>query len=297
MHHGHHEKYFQGRPQQLASNEIFFADDTALLAINRTVMQHLLRRVETIAARFGLTLNRDKCVMMARSGSPKIRFVNGTLVPLRASACYLGTPISITLKPEQELTARLSSVWSTTHQLKLFWNARHRSTRWKLLVLNSVLRPKAIYGLEGCIVNKALECRLDAALFCILRKIFRVPHTYVDRRYSNQWLLERATAELYQSSGKTFERWSDTLKKKRFTFLGHVIRAGVGSPLFDCIFADATLRTWVPAVRRAGRPRLTWTETSMTKAWYTRTDIFYQHNEEHRGIIKTWAINRESPFD
>jgi hypothetical protein len=297
VHHTFEDRYFQARPQQLASNEIYFADDTALLAISKHVMQHLLRRTETIARMFGLKINKSKCVMLARCGAPKIRFADNTLVPRRDTALYLGTPISILLKPDKELAARLSTVWATTHQLKLFWNAKDRSTRWKLQVVNAVLRPKAIYGLEGCILNKALLARLDAALYCILRKLFRVPHTHVDRRYTNQWLLDRATQELYPQGDRKFEPWSSTLRTKRLKFLGHIIRAGPGTPTYDAVFADDTLRMWAPAIRRAGRPRLSWVEHTMTEAWYTWTYIFYEHNEPHRLAIKERALMREPPFD
>ena len=123
-----------------------------------------------------------------------------------------------------------------------------------------------------------------------------MPHTVVDRIFFNQWLLSRATAELYPQGGRVFTSWSDTLRVKRLKFLGHVTRAGPGAPIYDAIFADDTLRMWVPAIRRAGLPRQTSAEQAMTEAWHAWTNIFYEHHEAHRLIVKARALAREPPF-
>ena len=94
-----------------------------------------------------------------------------------------------------------------------------------------------------------------------------------------------------------FVPWSQIVKVKRIRLLGHIIREGPDAPTFFAIFDDDTLTTKQPYVRRVGRPRPSWADTTMEDAWYCGSDAYYEGSVEQREIIKAAAEGRLPPFD
>ena len=106
-----------------------------------------------------------------------------------------------------------------------------------------------------------------------------------------------ASQQLYPGEEKIFSPWSHIVKHKRIRLLGHIIREGPDSPTFFATFEDATLSSRQPYIRRVGRPRPAWTDTTMEDSWYKMSDLFYEGNAEQRETIKNTAEARLPPFD
>ena len=135
-----------------------------------------------------------------------------------------------------------------------------------------------------------------------LRKILKVPSTFIDRRYTNQWLLDKANEECTYRGNKKPAPISTMIKNRQDTLLGHIIRAGsrnVHDPLFVVTFSDyATLKQLRTITKRVGRPKLKWVDETMRRAWdkvkFDATPCsasVWQHN-----TIKIFAIRYFPPF-
>merc|ERR1711911_4473 len=81
------------------SFDMEYADDTLLYANTISQMQGLFTTVETVAARYGLSLNHNKTVLLRLFSSTtppttKVKFINGHTVPEASSSIYLGVTVT-----------------------------------------------------------------------------------------------------------------------------------------------------------------------------------------------------------
>ena len=63
---------------------------------------------------------------------------------------------------------------------------------------------------------------------------------------------------------------TETIKRRKMTILGHVIRAGnrdPTDPMYQVTFEDPSLKPKTSAYRRVGRPRRKWHQETMNQAW------------------------------
>ena len=140
-----------------------------------------------------------------------------------------------------------------------------------------------------------------------LRKILGIASTYIDRSHTNEKVFEIANKEKGADQDKTKTKIvpiTETLKTKKCTLLGHVIRAGVRDaldPLHLVTFESEDLEPKTAAYRRSGRPRLKWHNETMQEAW-NRMPREITNNRTYTGTtgqrqkIKTRAVDREYPF-
>ena len=63
-----------------------------------------------------------------------------------------------------------------------------------------------------------------------------------------------------------------TLKYKRRSLLGHIIRTDDNDPLKQVTFSNDDLNPLTPAVRRTGRPRQKWIELTLRDAYESFND-------------------------
>ena len=103
---------------------------------------------------FGLTLNYDKCVNLTSNQlQSSVHFApngpaQGTKVPRKSSATYLGTLLSDSFDNRAEISNRLSDCIATCNRLKIFWSKANTSVKWKIQVFNAIVRSKLLYSLE-----------------------------------------------------------------------------------------------------------------------------------------------------
>ena len=70
--------------------------------------------------------------------------------------------------------------------MKLFWQKANTTIRWKLQVLNAIVKSKLLYGLECIQLTKADISRLNAFQNKALRRILGKPPTFLDRQATNE---------------------------------------------------------------------------------------------------------------
>ena len=81
----------------------------------------------------------------------------------------------------------------------------------------------------------------------------------------------------------TIKRFTETLRQRRLTLLGHIIRADQGDPMRRITFQPTVrLEEFDNGKKRVGNPRHKWIDMTMSDAWETirapRSVITYSGN-------------------
>ena len=78
--------------------DLEYADDTLLMSRTTTQMQAILSALETVAAEYGMSLNKIKTELLvpAESTGHTLRFHDGSKVPTKEILKYLGSMVSWT---------------------------------------------------------------------------------------------------------------------------------------------------------------------------------------------------------
>jgi hypothetical protein len=135
--------------------------------------------------------------------------------------------------------------------LRVVWQSRYASLSRKIALLNSFVLSRLRYGVaSGCLSKPDLR-RLDGFHVNCLRKLLKIPPSYVSR-VSNE--------RVRQMAGQ--QPLSTSVLKSQLSFLGQVLTNTAKKSLKYVAFhnGDVTTPTTAAFVRRVGRPRQNWTE-------------------------------------
>ncbi len=102
----------------------------------------------------------------------------------------------------------------------------------KIIVYSSVSRSKLLYGLECLELTQAEQDKLDAFQIKGLRRILHIPPTHIDRTWTNDKVIEKASIAM----GKPMIKFSETWMSQKFKLLGHLLRASRADPLHQVCF-------------------------------------------------------------
>ena len=205
---------------------VFYADDTILFSTKPRGLNELLKHIEICSENYGLKLNRGKCHTLNMHRRVPIHFSDDTPLHDVHDATYLGNNLNHTVNLSREVSQRIQDTKRTWKKLNLFWNEPSANRKWKLLIYDAVIKSKLLYNLETVHLTRSLRQKLDAFHLRGLRKILKLPTTYVDRRFSNARVYEIATHAQYSDKiDKRVRPISEELDEKRIRLTGHIIRS------------------------------------------------------------------------
>ena len=128
-----------------------------------------------------------------------------------------------------------------------------------------------------------------------LRRILKIPPTFIDRAYTNQNVFET----LKSNFDSEVELFSSTWLKSKLKLFGHILRTNPDDPLRQALFE---YNSSTPRIehRRPGKPRTSWLLQSFQDAFgmlgrNEEYDCNY-NNREHQSFVITNALNRQSIF-
>ena len=158
-----------------------------------------------------------------------IAFLDEQEVNKQDNTKYLGNNVNKMVDLDKEINLKIKETYYTWFELHNVWvkSNTDRDKRWKLVIFDAVIRSKLLYGLETVFLTDARLKRLDAVQYRGLRQILKVPHTYIDRQYSNAKLLEMSNTLIEQFAKYKPNRirpFSEYWRHKCGKLLGHVIR-------------------------------------------------------------------------
>ena len=143
-----------------------------LVSKNTTGMNKLLHAIEEESAYYGLTLNHDKCNVLAMNGRNIIHLRDGSQMRHADEVTYLGGVLTKQVNIASEISSRIASAMATWKSLDIFWKEAQCSLRNKILTYNAVIKSKLLYALETLEIPTSLLSRLEAFQLKGLRKIW-----------------------------------------------------------------------------------------------------------------------------
>jgi len=244
--------------------EILYADDTLIFGNYTRNISIYLKEIEEESAKYNMKLNYDKCVnLTANQKQTTVRFKDGTLVPRRDRATYLGTILSDSFDQNIEINNRIADVIVTANKLKIFWTKAKTTTYWKLTVFDAILRAKLLYGLECIQLTNREQARINAFQVKGLRRILGIPPTHIDRTWTNEKVWQKAEEE----KGRKIQPFVDTWKRAKYRLLGHILRTYITDPMRQVVFEAHTNYPRIIGRKRVGRPRDQWINFTLTEAY------------------------------
>ena len=73
---------------------VYYADDTIVFSTDNRALYELLRLAGSGSSRYGLKLNKDKCVVIQMNNDGQVHFDNGGPLPKKYEATCLGNEIN-----------------------------------------------------------------------------------------------------------------------------------------------------------------------------------------------------------
>ena len=94
------------------------------------------------------------------------------------------TQLSYDGRIASELTRRIGMASRAFADLQKVWNYANVSKDKKSRIYHACIVPMLMYGLQACWLNQAELKRLDAFHYKCMRRILKIPHSYI-RRVTN----------------------------------------------------------------------------------------------------------------
>ena len=188
----HHRSLRHGKLDHIPLMEILYADDMLLITKNTRAMNRLLHAVEDDSQYYGLNPNKSKCAVISTTGRHAVKFKDGTPVPHEDQFTYLAGTITRHVDIRAEIENRISTTMNTWKSMHTFKKNTNCSVRWKLVVYNSMIRFKLLYGMDTVELTNSLLSRLESFQLRGLRKILGMNSTFIDRRNTNAEVCRRA---------------------------------------------------------------------------------------------------------
>ena len=133
-----------------------------LLESDQAILQFMLDSIVQMGRAYGLELKWDNTETM------KVRHAGVIMNPVglpreqKESAVYLGGLLCADGSPSAEVFRRLGASWAAFLALERVWEHANISRHRKREILQALMIPKLMYGLEGLWLRKADRARLDS---------------------------------------------------------------------------------------------------------------------------------------
>jgi len=312
MHDVHEElegKLNNGRFDFIDFMEILYADDTLLIGDNAKILNLLIAAIEKHSERYGMKLNKNKCVHISMNCKAKIKFSDGKEMKSADEATYLGSNMSKKHITRREIEARISSALNTAKKLNIFFKKTKCSEAWKLQVYNAVIISRLLYGIESLELTDSLKTRLDAFQIRGLRHILGIEHSFWSR-VTNKEIIEKANV-IAETRENITEGWeqiirnkgekdrkikliSEIMEERKTKLLGHIMRRDEKDPLKQVCFDDEGYQH-IYETRRVGRPRIHWVRETMKNTFSKlyNDEIYIEDDEEIIFRLLCAAENKE----
>jgi len=173
---------------------------------------------------------------------------------------FLGNEINNEANIQHKILNKMQEVRKAWYKLLPYWKATHANVKWQLIIFDAVIRSTLLYGLETIHLMGAMLKKTDAFQMRCLRRILKIPSTFIDRQNSNKVVLQRCTAILYANQGdqREFELFSQSCLHRKSKLLGHVLRAGPEDPMRQISFQPNNAIRVPYGRKQVGRPKQNW---------------------------------------
>ena len=217
-------------------SDLDFADDVVLLEEAKLRLQLLLDAIDQKSEKMGLVVNVSKIKSMATSDSPLILKCKDKTIEQVKEFKYLESWIEYGGEIAIKIKRKIGQVTSAFSKLKLVWRSSKYSICLTFRLLNSNVMSILLYAGKCWKLKTQLEKRVLAFENMCLRRILNI-----------SWQEKVTNIEVRRRTGHPLV--TDVLKRKRWTYLGHVLHMPEGWPL------NTAYECCPEGRRKRGRPR------------------------------------------
>ena len=230
-------------------NDLRFADDIDMMEEDEESLREVTRRLDETSKRFGMEISTEKSKVMIAGKREYTEnqvvkvMVDGVELEQVRSFTYLGSRIEDNGKSKMEMRVRIGRATCALAKLDVIWRAKNIRMENKLLLLRSVVAATLLYACESWTMNKKDEQRLRAFEMKTYRRLLGI--TWREKK-TNEWVL----AEMNRLSGRNLESFVEMVRKRKFKFFGHMMRADG--------LERAVIEGGMEGRRERGRPQGSW---------------------------------------
>ena len=230
--------------------DILFADDTLLIGRRGKHVEEYMAAVEKRGLDYGLQVHWGKVHFVPVNTTDSIRAPSGDLIAPQESMLYLGATIHADGKFGCEVSRKLGAAGAEFKSLQTVWNNSSLPMSRKLFIFEALISNKLRYGVASAWLAKADLRRIDGFQANCLRKMLRIPVSFVSRITN-----ERVRTIAQQPP------LSQSIKASQLALYDQVLNNPEKHYLRSVAFhRDSLLPKTAAFVRRVGRPRDNWTE-------------------------------------
>ena len=147
-------------------NNLRYADDTSLLALEEQKLQNLLTTVNDKGKLYGMEINVKKTKSMVASKkqeTPKVSInLDGTAIEQVEKMVYLGSITTEDGKSEVEIKRRIEIARNAFNNMKSVLSSRNISLNTRMRLTKCYVWSTLLYGAETWTITKTLTKRIDA---------------------------------------------------------------------------------------------------------------------------------------
>ena len=262
--------------------DLDFADDIALLSSTHEHMQQKTTKLYNTAKQIGLIINKKKTkVMKINNKNQTAITIDNEEVESVERFSYLGACVSRTGGSDEDIKLRIGKARAVFKKLGKVWRASQFSSRTKIKMFNSLVKPVLLYGSETWKMNEGDNRLVDTFMFRCMRYILKIFWPYV---VSNEEILQRTKSV----------QLSREIQARRWRWIGHVLRMEHESH-------SVTALTWQPEGKRSrGRPKTTWRRTVEQErnqlgwqSWNEARRVAAERTEWRRRVMALYATGHE----
>ena len=164
-------------------------------------------------------------------------------------------------------------------------------TKWKLQVCLQRNHQNKTHGLETIQLTQNNMDKIDAFQIKCIRRILRIPPTFIDRSQTHQTV--RDTASQYNVD---MTRFSETWKIQKLKLFGYILRAQHNDPLRQVLFDYGTYSPRTFPTKRVGWPKMDWLQETLKDAYHTLGWTVPPANHINISHLVEAAISRSGSF-
>ena len=165
--------------------DISYADDTFLAGQESHQVQAYLHCLIETASKYGLEPNWSKTVHMKVRHSEGIVTPNGVAIETASQAQYLGSLITDSGSSALAVGRRIGEATAVFNNLCDVWKHAGINKYRKIEVYNACVVSKLLFSLECEALRKADRSRLDAFHCRCLRRILKIPPSWISHVPNN----------------------------------------------------------------------------------------------------------------
>lgn len=224
--------------KNLKVNCIAFADDMALFAETMEEAQEQILELKKQAAKIGLHISFEKTKILTNiKHSRKYLKVEEQKIEIVKEFKYLGEWITWNAGESKAMESRKNKLELAFQLTKDTYNKKSLSWGSKITHYKTVIKPEALYAAETLNMNfKGQMEKLELKERKILRKI-------IGPKFQDNKIVYIKNETLY----KKIEKLSDTMRKRRINFYGHLLRMNpnrLTKQIFDFFRNRKTKPNW-----------------------------------------------------